>query len=109
MRKGPECKNDIRDRGLKQQQRGSERIKNLGDRRQIYVRNKRITSMIYRTSIEPEIMKRAVGISRGLRRIRNWTAEGIETEKRRAAPLGYSRRTASRMEQCGVFAPCKNC
>jgi hypothetical protein len=31
MRKGPECVNDIRDRDLKQQQRGSERIKDLGD------------------------------------------------------------------------------
>jgi hypothetical protein len=73
MRKGPECKNGISDRGLKQKQRGSERIKDLGDRRPIYVRKKRITSMIYRKTIELEIVKRAVGISSRLRRIRNWT------------------------------------
>jgi hypothetical protein len=69
-RKDPECKNGIRDRGLKQQQRGSERKKDPGDRRPISVRKKRITSMIYRNTIELEIVKRAVGISIGLRKIR---------------------------------------
>jgi hypothetical protein len=52
MRKDPECKNGIRDRGLKQLQRGSKRIKDLGDRWLIYVRKKRTTSMIYRKTIE---------------------------------------------------------
>jgi hypothetical protein len=69
-RKGPECKNGIRYRGLKQQQRGSERKKDPGDRWPIYVRTKRITSMIYRNTIELEIVKRAVRISSGLRKIR---------------------------------------
>jgi hypothetical protein len=74
MWKGPKFKKkSIRDRGLKEQQRGSERIKDQGDRRPIYVRKKRITSMIYRKTIELETVKRALEISSGLRRIRNWT------------------------------------
>jgi hypothetical protein len=68
-RKGPECKNGIRHRVLKQQ-RGSERKKDPGDRRPIYMRKKRIISIIYRNTLELEIVRRAVGISSGLRKIR---------------------------------------
>jgi hypothetical protein len=39
--KGPEYYNDIRARGLKQQLRGSKRIKDLGGRRPLYLRKKR--------------------------------------------------------------------
>jgi hypothetical protein len=100
-RKGPECKNSIRDRGLKQQQRGSERKKDPGDRRSIYVRQKRITSLIYRNTIELEIVKRAVGISSRLRRVRKlrkWALwRGRPSPKRKKKTCRY--RSKSRI--CG--------
>jgi hypothetical protein len=39
------------------------------------VRKKIITSMIYRKTIELEIMKLTIGIFSGLRRITNWTLQ----------------------------------
>jgi hypothetical protein len=45
MRKGTECKNGIRDQGLRQQLRGKIGIKDLGDRRPLYVRKKRATAI----------------------------------------------------------------
>jgi hypothetical protein len=61
--KGPECNNDIRDRGLRQQPRGSKRIKNRGRRWQLHLKIKRISDGFDRQTFELEFAKRAAGMS----------------------------------------------
>jgi hypothetical protein len=43
--KGPECKNGTRDQGLREQLRGSKRIKDLGNRRLLYLRKEKGTAI----------------------------------------------------------------
>jgi hypothetical protein len=49
------------------------RLKNPGTRQQLRLGNERTTTTIYRKAIGLVIVKRAVGISSRLQRIRNWT------------------------------------
>jgi hypothetical protein len=68
--KGPKCKNGIRDRGRR-------RIKDHSTRRQLHLKIKWTSEQIdrktlYETSRE-KIVKRAPGMSIGLRQGRNWT------------------------------------
>jgi hypothetical protein len=56
--KGPECKNGIRNRGLKQQ---------------LYLGNMRAFNKIYRKTLGLEIMKRAIEISSRLQKVRDRT------------------------------------
>jgi hypothetical protein len=62
LRKILECKIGIKGEGVREQLQGRMRLK-----------NERTTSMIYWVAIGLEIVKRELGISSGLQRIRNWT------------------------------------
>jgi hypothetical protein len=94
MRKGPECKNCIKGRGLSQQLRVKIGIKDLSDRRPLYVRKKRATAIdmgrwssrqlsllgrrvsayeALKKTLDLEFVKRARGMSSGLWKIRKWT------------------------------------
>jgi hypothetical protein len=72
-RKGPECNNGIRDRGLRQQLRGSKRLKDPYIRRNLRLKIERTTDGIDRKTIGLEIVKRSVGISSRTRRMIDWT------------------------------------
>jgi hypothetical protein len=90
--KGPECNNGIRDRDLRQQLRGSKRIKDLGDRQLLYLRKEKGTAIGIRgwssgqqSRLESEgtlkktlyeifrgkIAKHIVGMSSGLQKMRS--------------------------------------
>jgi hypothetical protein len=71
--KFPECNNGIKDQGIKQKLHSRKRIKDLGDRLPLCLRNERTFSRIYRKTIGLEIVKRAVRISSGMRKIKDWT------------------------------------
>jgi hypothetical protein len=58
---------------LKQQLQFRMRLKNQGTGQQLSLTNERTISMIYRKNMRLEIVTRALGISIGLRRIRNWS------------------------------------
>jgi hypothetical protein len=66
--------------------------------------SERTTSGIYRKTIGLEIVKRAVGISSGLRKIRNWTLWGgggsapTETEEPISTTSAVSVRRAEKLE-----------
>jgi hypothetical protein len=66
---GPECKNGIRNRGLRQQLRSETGIKDPGARRQL---RPRIEKMLYEI-FRGRIAKQVVGTPSGLRKIRKWT------------------------------------
>jgi hypothetical protein len=70
---GPGCNNGIRDRGQKQQLRGSRKIKDLCEKLPLHFGYKKATNGIYWKTSGLEIFKRAVGISGGLRRLKVWT------------------------------------
>jgi hypothetical protein len=55
--KGPECNNGIRDRGLRQQLRGSKWIKNPGTRRQLPLKIKRTSEEFNRKAFGLEFVK----------------------------------------------------
>jgi hypothetical protein len=57
-RKGPECNNELKDRGA---------------RRQLLLKKERISGRIFRKTVELEIEKRIVGSLTGLREVGNWT------------------------------------
>jgi hypothetical protein len=71
--KGPECNNGIRNRGLRQQLRGSKQIKNQGTRRQLRLKNKTTSEEFNRKVFGLECVKRATGMSIRLWKMRNWT------------------------------------
>jgi hypothetical protein len=94
MCKGPECKNAIRDRGLRLQLRGSKRIKDLGGRLPLCLRKERATTngigwwssgqrshvgsgeTLNKTLYEifrGKTAKQVVGTFGGLRRMMDWT------------------------------------
>jgi hypothetical protein len=52
---------------------GTNGTRNRDFKEQLRLRSERTTNGIYRKTIGLEIVKRAVGISSGLRKIRNWT------------------------------------
>jgi hypothetical protein len=70
--KGPECNNGIRDRGLRQQLRGSKRIKNPGIRQQLRLKIERTSDGFDKEAFRLEFVKRAAGMFSGLQKIRNW-------------------------------------
>jgi hypothetical protein len=70
--KGQECKNGVMDRGLRQQLQVKIVIKDADTRWQLRLSIKRTSDGIYGKTIGIEIVKRAVGISSGLRRLRSW-------------------------------------
>jgi hypothetical protein len=63
--KGPECNNDIRDPGLRQQLRGRERIKNPDTRRQLRLKIDRTSEDFDRNALGLQSVKRATGMSAG--------------------------------------------
>jgi hypothetical protein len=67
--KGPECKNGVRYRGLRQQLQGKIGIKDPDTRRQLRLRIQKMSDEIFRR----KIAKQVVGTSSGLQKIRNWT------------------------------------
>jgi hypothetical protein len=81
---GPECNNGIRDRGWRQQLRGSKRMKDLGGRRPLCLRKERATrngiggwssGRLKKTVSEifrGKIARQVVGTSSGLRRMMDW-------------------------------------
>jgi hypothetical protein len=69
----PECNNGIRDQGIKQELHSRKRIKDLGDRLPLCPRNERTFGGIYRKTIGLDTVKRAVWISSGMRKIKDWT------------------------------------
>jgi hypothetical protein len=71
--KFPECNNGIKDQGMKQKLHSRTRIKDLGFRLPLCPRNERTFSGIYRKTIGLEIVKRAVRISSGMLKIKDWT------------------------------------
>jgi hypothetical protein len=70
---GPGCNNGIRDQGQKQQLRGSRKIEDLCGELPLHFGNKKAKTRIYWKTSRLEILKRAVGISSGLRRTKEWT------------------------------------
>jgi hypothetical protein len=94
---GPECNNGIRDRGFRQQLRGNNRIKNQGTRRQLLLKIKRISEVFDRKTFGLEFVKRAIGMSSGLRKMGNWTLW-----RRRPPP------ERSRTGHCGGLDPLQN-
>jgi hypothetical protein len=71
---GPECNNDIGDRRLKEQLRGSRQIKDLCGRLPLHLEDWKTTNGIYWKTIELEIVKGAVvGTPSGLRRTMDWS------------------------------------
>jgi hypothetical protein len=70
---GPGCNNYIRDRGQKQQLRGSRKIEDIRGKLLLHFGNKKATNGIYWKTSGLEILKRAVGIYSGLRRKKEWT------------------------------------
>jgi hypothetical protein len=68
--KGPECKNGIRYRGLREQFQGKIGIKDLRTRWQLHLKSERTTSKFDRKAFGLEFVKRANGMSSGLRKIR---------------------------------------
>jgi hypothetical protein len=70
---GLRCNNGIRDRGQKQQLHGNRRIEGVCGKLPLHFGNKKASKGIYCKTTGLKILKRAVGISSGLRRIINQT------------------------------------
>jgi hypothetical protein len=70
--KGPECKNDVRYRELRQQFQGKTKIQDLRTRRQLRLKSESNSSEFDRKAFGLEFVKRANGMSNGFRRIRKW-------------------------------------
>jgi hypothetical protein len=68
---GPECNNDTRDRGLRQQLQGSMQIKNPGTRWQLPLKMERTSEEFDRKAFGLEFVKWVTGISNGLWKMRN--------------------------------------
>jgi hypothetical protein len=72
--KGPECHNDMRNRDLKQKLQSSKRIKDLGGRLPLCLRNERISSWTYRkTTDSMKFAKQKAGSYAASRKIKDWT------------------------------------
>jgi hypothetical protein len=70
--KGPECNNGLRNRGLSQQLRGKTGIKDPLKRQQLRLESERTTSEFDRKAFELEFVKRANGMSNGLKKLKKW-------------------------------------
>jgi hypothetical protein len=63
---------------------GTNKTRNRDFKEQLRLRNERTTSGIYRKTIGLEILKRAVSISSGMRKVTYWTLwRGLSPPKRR--------------------------
>jgi hypothetical protein len=63
----------MRDRDLKQQLRGNERINNSGISRPLHLKIERTSEELDRKTFGLEFVKRAFGISNRIQRIKDWT------------------------------------
>jgi hypothetical protein len=89
--KGPDCKNGVRCRGLRQQLQGKIGIKDPDTRWQLRLRIEKMSHEIFRG----KIAKQDVGTYSGLRRIRKWA---LWTGR---PPLGGGERVWSDSWICG--------
>jgi hypothetical protein len=71
--KGPECNNGMRDRDLKQQLWGNERINNSGIRRLLRLKIERTSEELDRKAFGLDFIKRAIGISIVIESNKDWT------------------------------------
>jgi hypothetical protein len=81
--KGPECNNDLRDRGLRRKLQGNIEIKDPDTRRKLRPRIDKKSDNIFRGNVE----KKVGGTSRGLRRMKNWTLWRSKTPPERKKKL----------------------
>jgi hypothetical protein len=88
--KGPECNNVMRDRGLKQQLWGNERINNSGIKRQLLLIVGRTSEELDRKAFGLEFLKRSFGNSSGIQGIKTGPYEGVDPSKpnKKAAQRG---------------------
>jgi hypothetical protein len=61
----------MRDQGLRQQLRGNERINNSGIRQLLRPKIERTSEELHRKVFELQLVKRAFGISNGIKRIKD--------------------------------------
>jgi hypothetical protein len=81
--KGPECKNGIRDRGLRQQLRSETGIKDPGARRQLRPGIEKMSDEIFRGKIANQV----VGTPGGLQRTMDWILWRIRPPLKRKKKL----------------------
>jgi hypothetical protein len=81
--KGPECKNGIRDRGIRQQLCSETGIKDPGTRRQLRPRIEKMSDEIFRGKIANQV----VGTPRGLQRTMHWILWRVRPPPKRKKKL----------------------